>query len=102
MKTIKTKGEVALVEHEGERRLVPVGKRNDPEAFQYGMPWGVPWEEVELRADPGKLAAQLRRCGIWTAEDLRANPQAALGAIQCAYGVDLSALRKLAEKHQEV
>ena len=102
MRTIKTKGKVALVEHEGQRRIVPLGEASNPEAFEMGMPWGVPWEEVELKASSDTLAAGLRRRGIWTANDLRANPGGALAAIQSAYGVDLTALRRLAARHQEV
>lgn len=102
MKTIKTKGKVALVEHEGQRRIVPIKEANNLEAFAMGMPWGVPWEEVKLRANPDVLAAELRRRGIWTANDLRANPNVALAAIQSSYGVDLSALQRFATKYQEV
>jgi hypothetical protein len=102
MKTIKTKGKVALVEHEGQRRIVPLKEASNPEAFEMGMPWGVPWEEVELRASPDTLAAELRRRGIWTEQDLRANSGTALAAIQSVYGVDLSSLRKFAARHQEV
>ena len=102
MRTIKTKGKVALVEHEGQRRIVPIAEKDNSKAFEMGMPWGVPWEEVELVARPDLLAVQLRRRGIWTANDLRANPGGALAAIQSAYGVDLTALRRLAARHQEV
>ena len=102
MRIIKTKGKVALVERDGNRRLVPIEEAGNPEAFDLGLQWGVPWEEVELTASPETLAAELRRRGIWRAADLRANPNVVLAAIHAAYGVELSALQRLATKHQEV
>lgn len=35
---------------------------------------------------------ELKKAGIWTAEDLHRNPNGAAGALQRAYGVDLAGL----------
>lgn len=63
-------------------------------------PHGLPWERlIELHASPESIAAELRRAGIWTLEDLRRNPGAALGAIQTAYHLDYQTLLGLASEH---
>ena len=59
------------------------------------MPYGEPWEDIiELRATPREMAKNLRKVGIWTLEDLRKNPNAALGAIMATYKVDYHILLK--------
>ena len=64
------------------------------------IPYGLPWEDiVALAATPEIIAHELRRRGIWTAEDLRDSGGAAMGAIQSAYGLDLSMLRLAAKAH---
>jgi hypothetical protein len=96
MKTITIKGKSALVEHGGQRAIVPASEAGNPEALARGVPYGLPWEEViasvGLNATPQSLAGELRKRGIWTADDLRRNVNAALGAIQAVYGLDLAAL----------
>lgn len=58
-----------------------------------GIPYGVEfWRLVEMAATPQDLDRELKRRGIWTAEDLRAHPNVVLSALQDVYGVDLAAL----------
>lgn len=102
MRLIKTKGRIAVVEHGGDRRIVPIEEKDNPEAFEAGMPWGIPWEAVELSASSQDLAAELRRRGIWSIEDLRQNPKGAMGALQATYGVDVAMLFQFAAKYEEV
>lgn len=65
-------------------------------------PYGVAWEAlITLEATPAMIAAELRRRGIWTYEDLFKNPQVALGAVQAAHRVDLAALIQAAREAQE-
>jgi hypothetical protein len=102
MKTIKTKGKVAVVEHGGERRIVPIEEKDNLAAFAVGMPWGIPWEAVELSASSEDLAERLRQRGIWTVEDLKNDTRGAMAALQAAYGVDVSKLFQFAAKYEEV
>jgi len=106
VKLVSRKGQAALVEYlEGgalRRCVVPLSLLSDdevaPEALERGLPYGLPWEELlRLATTPEAVAQELRRRGIWTLADLRACPQAAVGALQSCYGVDRAALLRAAE-----
>lgn len=67
-----------------------------------GIPFGIDWERIiSFVATPADLDRELKRQGIWTAEDLRMNPDAALGAIKSALGLDLAALRNAAREYEK-
>jgi hypothetical protein len=69
----------------------------DPAELAAGVPFGLPWEKATTgRVTPEKIAVALRNAGIWTAEDLKRQPRAAVGALQAAYGLDLAALMAFA------
>jgi hypothetical protein len=69
----------------------------DPADLAAGVPYGLPWEKATTgRVTPEKIAGALRNAGIWTAEDLKRQPRAAVGALQAAYGLDLAALMAFA------
>src|SRR5512139_1978782 len=106
MKTIHIQGNTALVEHNGRRAIVPVAESGDPGAITRGIPYGLPWELIigqagGMQGSPRLLADRLHELGIWTGDDLRARPQAALGAIQAVYGLDLAALLRAARQYEE-
>lgn len=65
----------------------------------YGLDWEYILEDAIGHITPQRLAAELRRVGLWTIQDLRANPQAAFGALQAVYGLDFSALLRSAEDY---
>ena len=68
------------------------------EEQERGIEWGLPWEELlTIRVTPEQIAAELRRHGIWTAEDLRRSPDRALAALQAAYGVTVQTLLAASE-----
>lgn len=101
VKIVQRKGQAALVEWVDDagthRATIPggvirKGQVADDE-LSFGIPYGEPWEElITLSTTPETIAAELRRCGIWTREDLEARPNQALGAIQAAYGCGLADL----------
>jgi hypothetical protein len=109
VKTIREKGPVALVEWiapDGLKRgIVPIEAvakgRVDRDELKCAIPYGEPWEElVTVSATPQKIAAELRRVGIWTKEDLEVRPNQAMSAIQAAYGCSLADLLR-AVRQQE-
>ena len=112
VQVVRKRGQSALVQWADaggqlHRAYVPTGAidedGNVPESvLEMGIPHGIPWSEVlSPSATPESVEAELHRAGIWTAEDLRNNPQAAVGALQAAYGVDLAALNAAARKFNE-
>lgn len=106
VKVIHRNGEATLVEWvegDGTRRVtvpagVTAGGRVKRDELDYGIPYGAPWEDlVEIDATPERIAAELRRCGIWTYEDLLARPEQVRG-IQASVGFDVAALFRAARE----
>jgi len=53
-----------------------------------GIPYGLPWEEIlDVDLTVKELANNLRRYGIWVADDLKNNPQGFRSAIAYFYGM---------------
>lgn len=68
----------------------------------HGVPYGFDFARlVKLDTTPQALDTGLKQAGIWTAEDLRARPAAALGAIQAAYGLTLGSLLEAVAAHEK-
>lgn len=58
-----------------------------------GIPYGLPWEEIlQVDLTVEELANNLRRYGLWTAEDIHGNPPALMSAIAVSYGMSASNL----------
>lgn len=108
LRMLSVLGQAALVEYAEAGRpvrvTIPVGLvaddlTADPADLAQGAPYGIPWERAPLgHVTMERIADELRNAGIWTAEDLRTRPRAALGALQAAYGIDLAALTKFTEE----
>ena len=103
--TVRVTGEGALVEYaqkgKAKRVTIPAsevrGGKVAQDVLDAGIPYGLPWEEVQLATiTADELAANLRKAGIWTAEDLRRNTQKAVGVLQATYRLDLAALLRFA------
>ena len=109
VRVVQKKGQAALVEwvnFDGiHRATIPAtavkGGKVAKDELDYGISYGEPWEEmIVLSATSEAIAAELRRCGIWTREDLEARPNQALGAIQAVYGVGLTALLRVVRQRE--
>jgi len=109
VRVVQKKGMAALVEWldaDGmHRATIPAqaikGNKVAKDELGYGIPYGEPWEEmITLSATPKAITAELRRCGIWTREDLEARPNQALGAIQAVYGIGLTALLRAVRQRE--
>lgn len=79
VRIIRTKGQSALVEFviKGSYRrvFIPTNEVKDGKApqsvLEKGIVYGDPWEDfMELVADKKQMANELRRRGMWVAEDL--------------------------------
>lgn len=76
------------------RSVVPLESivDNQIEHPEWGIEYGEDWAVLIDQLDADLLANELRRRGIWTAEDLRQQHKAALGAIQAVAGKLLGSL----------
>lgn len=105
VEVIRKKGQAALVQWvEGgsvRRGSIPLdalqGDMVDQKMLQMAIPAGFPWASIiELSVTPQIIEENLHRVGIWDLDDLLKNPQAAVGALQAAYKVDVAHLTKQA------
>lgn len=72
------------------------------ESPETGIPYGVTWSRlISANIDLKQLEAKLRNAGIWTVEDLQANPKKALGVLQLFAGDKLSELLASSRAYQK-
>jgi len=104
VKIIRRKNQAVIVEWidsagAPQRGSIPFsavyGDQVDDQVLEMAAPYGLPFAEmIELQATPEEVERQLHIRGIWTAQDLLENAQAAQGAIQAAYKLDLASLTR--------
>jgi hypothetical protein len=103
MRTVSQKGHSKLIEWEEAGELNRVILPTDANDTNLGIPYGLPFAEMLSDYLPEEMASRiessLHKNGIWTYEDLKQRPDAALGAIQAAYGVDLARLLVLSKHY---
>lgn len=68
----------------------------------HGVPYGFDWSVVvKLQVTPEMIDTELKRIGIWTAEDLRSRAAEARSAILAAYGFDVASLLEAVRKWEQ-
>ena len=104
VKVISHKGQSALVEYDGgnKRAYVPLSKldgdRIDQGDLDKGIDYGLELERlITVSGTPEAIAAELRRRGIWTYDDLCQKAAAVHKAFLTFYGKDLAALMQAAK-----
>lgn len=104
VKVLQAKGASILVEftrdEQTDRKYIPADKLGDgmvsDEVLDMGIPYGYPWEEIELSFDREKLAKNLHDVGIWTAADALKYPQKLSAALYGTLAENLSQILKIA------
>lgn len=71
----------------------------DPEA---GIQYGLDFSQLFVpRITSQDLDRELKKKGIWTADDLRTRPNEALAALRDLYGIDLAALLNAVAEYEQ-
>jgi len=87
-----------------QRATIPTaeleGDKAPDDVLIAGIPYGVPWEFVELSASPIVLANTLRANGVWTYQQAISSPNKIVAVLQTVYGVDLAALLNYARENK--
>lgn len=104
MKTITNSGHSQLIEWTDDtgklrRGVLPVGETGTALAIPHGLPFAEILAPHVCEGMAERIEERLHQVGIWTSDDLRNKPEAALGAVQAAYGVDLAILLQLARNY---
>lgn len=98
VKLIAQSGAASLIEYvetDGSLRRVWIPKSvlagglATLEELRQGIQYGLPWEELGVTPS---VAHELRRRGIWTADDLRRHPNIGVAALQAAYSASVQRL----------
>jgi len=69
-------------------------------AITYGIDFEFLLEQALDNVTPQAITCRLHNAGIWTYEDMRANPTVVRGVIMAAYGVDFQTLYRIAEENK--
>jgi hypothetical protein len=82
-----------------QRVILPADAELSEEELEYGIPYGIAWEELHIpQVNAVEVANAFRRVGIWTLDDLRRRPNAAIGALMEIFHLKLSHIREQAEQ----
>ena len=87
---ISAKGQSALVEHLADgilkRVYVPADKVLnqfvDDKVLAQGIPYGFPWDEIEIRFDMQQFAIEMHNAELWTVEDVLKSPNKLTGVLR--------------------
>lgn len=99
-RTVERVGASFLVEYpDGDdlKRVIlptPVDGPTPVDELETGIPYGADWSNLIKPASPSgaDFGRELRRRGVWTAEDARTRTGDVFAAIQAVYGIDLAAI----------
>lgn len=105
VKIIKDAGKSVLVEYvdDGQlmRKTVPAHMiRNNQvytEVLSQGIPFGYPWEEIEIEFNAQKFANELHNLNIWNVEDLLNNPRSVLSALNAGFAGNIAKILDIAK-----
>jgi len=111
VRIIEQRGPSALIEWNVDddirRAFVPAdtieGDKCDGEIVEAGVPYGIPWEELAdiSSITPEAIGKEMRRRGLWTADDMERNMQKVSKAIAVIISPVIISLRRAA-KNREV
>lgn len=78
------------------------GKTGQVAKPEQGYPYGVDFSYALIPSVTSRdICRELRKRGLWTAEDLQKNPELIKGALQAAYGTDLSQIIAIAKQYEK-
>lgn len=109
VKPIRQKGDSVLVEYvesgATKRKFIPSSQLIDglvsDEVLQQGIPYGYPWEELELTFDSQKFANEMHQIDIWTVEDALRNPAKLWSALRATLAGNLTNILETASSEKK-
>lgn len=86
--------ESALIDRSGKTAKV----KNPHQGYPYGVDFV---HAIQPSVSSFDICRELRTRGLWTAADLQKNPQAVVGALQAAYGIDMAQVIAIARQYEK-
>lgn len=105
VKVISRRGNSVLVEYISEglliRKYVPAGKVEEAgvseKVLLQGIPYGYPWDEIEISFDAKKFLKEMHNVGLWTAEDVLKSPKLLWSALRATLADNVSNILQAAK-----
>lgn len=102
---VNSKGDSTLVQFVSSgvlsRKFVPthlvVDNMVDDQVLARGIPYGYPWDDIEMKFDNAKFANELHNLDVWTVEDALKSPQKLWSALRAALADNLSTILETAK-----
>lgn len=87
---LSSKGSSTLVEYLDagilQRKYVPTAKVLNgfvaDDVLERGIPYGFPWEEIEIKFDMQQFAVEMHNAELWTVEDVLKAPKKLTGVLR--------------------
>lgn len=87
-----------------ERKYIPADQLGDGQVLasvlEQGIPYGYPFEEIQIEFDARKFANELHQIDIWTPDDALRNPQKLWTALNATYADNISKILETA-RHEK-
>lgn len=107
---LSTKGASTLVEWINDdgvlcRTYVPAAKFSNgfvaDNVLASGIPYGFPWEEVEIKFDMQQFAIEMHNAGLWTVEDVLRQPKTLTGVLRKIFEASFKAVLETASREKK-
>lgn len=90
---LSTKGQSSLVEYLQDgvvcRRYIPSNKVLNrfvvDDVLERGIPYGFPWEEIEIKFDMQQFAVEMHNADLWTVDDVLRAPKKLTGVLRTIF-----------------
>jgi hypothetical protein len=106
---LSTKGASTLVEYLKDgvvhRKYVPTTKVSNQfvadEVLARGIPYGFPWEEIEISFDMRQFAIEMHNVDLWTVEDVLKAPKKVTGVLRKIFEQSFKAVLEAAVQEKK-
>lgn len=107
---LSSKGESTLVEYLNtagvlQRRYVPTKKVQEQfvadDVLERGIPYGFPWEEIEIKFDMQQFAIEMHNAELWTVENVLRDPKRLTGVLHKIFETSFRAVLETAIREQK-
>lgn len=106
---IKDVGKAILVEFVQDgfltRKTVPAQHVRNAQVYSevlsQGIPYGYPWEELEIEFNARRFTNELHNLGIWNVEDLLKSPRSLTSALNAGFAENIANILGQAKMEQK-
>ena len=106
---LSAKGASVLVEYlENDvlrRKYVPANTLNEryvaDSVLECGIPYGYPWEEIQIDFNAQQFAIEMQNAGLWTVEDVLREPNKLTGVLRKIFETSIRTVLETARREKK-